>query len=177
MPPTCLTLIGMSAITVRRASEGDVAAIATIYNQGIEDRVATLETELRTPDERREWLTSRSERHPVLVAERDGRVIAWASLNRFNPRPAYDHVADLSIYVARAERGRGVGRVLLPCAIDEARRIGFHKMVLAAFPTNERGMQLYEALGFRRVGIYREQGLLDGRRVDVILMEQILAGG
>ena len=70
----------MSAITVRRAGEGDIAAIATIYNQGIEDRVATLETELRTPDERREWLTSRSERHPVLVAERDGRVIAWASL-------------------------------------------------------------------------------------------------
>lgn len=167
----------MSAITVRRAGEGDVAAITTIYNQGIEDRVATLETELRTPDERREWLTSRSERHPVLVAERDGRVIAWASLNRFNPRPAYDHVADLSIYVERDERGRGVGRVLLPRVIDEARRIGFHKMVLAAFPTNERGMQLYEALGFRRVGIYREQGLLDGRWVDVIIMEQILAGG
>jgi phosphinothricin acetyltransferase len=166
----------MSAITVRRAGEDDIAVIATIYNQGIEDRVATLETELRTPDERREWLTARSERHPVLVAERDGRVIAWASLNRFNPRPAYDHVADLSIYVERDERGRGVGRALLPRVIDEARRIGFHKMVLAAFPTNERGMHLYEALGFRRVGIYREQGLLDGRWVDVIIMEHILAG-
>ena len=77
--------------------------------------------------------------------------------NRFNPRPAYDHVANLSIYVERDERGRGVGRVLLPRVIDEARRIGFHKMVLAAFPTNERGMQLYEALGFRPVGIYRER--------------------
>ena len=96
----------MNAISVRQAGEGDIAAIATIYNQGIEDRVATLETELRTPDERREWLISRSERHPVLVAERDGRVIAWASLNRFNPRPAYDHVADLSIYVERGERAR-----------------------------------------------------------------------
>jgi len=167
--------MGMSAITVRRAGEGDVPAITVIYNQGIEDRVATLETELRTEGERRDWLAARGERHPVFVAERDGRVVAWASLNRFNPRPAYDHVADLSIYVERGERGRGVGRALLPHVIDAAQTIGYHKMVLAAFPTNARGMQLYEAMGFRRVGIYREQGLLDGRWVDVIIMERIFS--
>ena len=57
---------------------------------------------------------------------------------------------------------------------DEARRLGFHKMVLAAFPTNGAGMRLYEALGFVRVGVYREQGWLDGRWVDVVVMEQIL---
>lgn len=164
----------MSELTVRRAAEADSAAIATIYNQGIEDRVATLETELRTPEERREWLTARGERHPVFVAERDGRIVGWASLNRFNPRPAYDHVADLSIYVERADRGRGVGRVLLPYLIEEARRIGFHKMVLAAFPTNGPGMKLYESMGFTRVGIYKEQGMLDGRWVDVIVMERLL---
>ena len=164
----------MDSITIRPATAGDAVAIASIYNQGIEDRVATLETELRTAHERREWLAARGERHPVFVAERDGRVIAWGSLNRFNPRAAYDHVADLSIYVDRAARGRGVGRVLLARVIDEARRIGYHKMVLAAFPTNAAGMRLYEAMGFTRVGIYREQGLLDGRWVDVILMEQIL---
>jgi phosphinothricin acetyltransferase len=164
----------MDTIAVRPAAAGDVEAITRIYNQGIEDRVATLETELRTPDERREWLASRGERLPVLVAERDGRVLAWASLNRFNPRPAYDHVADFSIYVAREARGQGVGRVLLPRIVDEARRLGYHKMVLAAFPTNAAGMRLYEAMGFSRVGIYREQGLLDGKWVDVIVMERIL---
>ncbi len=166
---------GMDASGVRRAAEGDAEAVAAIYNQGIEDRVATLETELRTPAERRAWLAARGERHPVLVAERDGQVVAWASLNPFNPRAAYDHVADLSIYVERSWRGRGVGRVLLARIIEEARRIGFHKMVLAAFPTNDAGMRLYEAMGFTRVGIYREQGRLDGRWVDVIVMEQLLS--
>jgi L-amino acid N-acyltransferase YncA len=164
----------MDDISVRRAALADVEAITRIYNQGIEDRVATLETELRTPEERREWLAARGDRHPVLVAERGGQVIAWGSLNRFNPRPAYDHVVDFSIYVAREARGQGVGRVLLPRVVDEARRLGYHKMVLAAFPTNEAGMRLYEAMGFSRVGIYREQGLLDGQWVDVIVMEQIL---
>jgi phosphinothricin acetyltransferase len=108
------------------------------------------------------------------VAERDGRVVAWASLNRFNPRAAYDHVADLSIYVERGSRGKGVGRVLLARVVAEARRIGFHKIVLAAFPSNAAGMRLYETMGFTRVGIYREQGMLDGRWVDVIVMEQLL---
>jgi len=164
----------MASIEIRPAAAADGEVIALIYNQGIEDRVATLETELRTADERREWLAAHGERYPVLVAERDGQVIAWGSLNRFNPRPAYDHVADFSIYVERAERGRGIGRVLLGRLIEEARRIGFHKMVLAAFPTNGGGMRLYESMGFTRVGIYREQGRLDGQWVDVIVMEQIL---
>ncbi len=167
-------LDGMSDLSIRRAHAADAEAIAAIYNQGIEDRVATLETELRTPDERRAWLAARGERHPVLIAERGGAVLAWASLNPFNPRAAYAHVADLSIYVARSARGSGVGRVLLGRIIDEARGLGFHKMVLAAFPSNTAGMRLYARMGFTTVGTYREQGCLDGRWVDVIVMEQIL---
>ena len=59
----------MTAYRLRLASEPDAEAICRIYNQGIVDRVATLETELRTPDERRQWLASRDARHPVIVAE------------------------------------------------------------------------------------------------------------
>ncbi|HEY1292628.1 MAG TPA: arsinothricin resistance N-acetyltransferase ArsN1 family A [Chloroflexota bacterium] len=162
-------------MTVRDASADDAEAIARIYNQGIEDRVATLETAMRTGDERREWLASRSERHPVLVAARgNGQVLGWASLNQFNPRPAYDHVADLSVYVAREARGSGVGTLLLTALEERARRIGFHKLVLAAFPTNSAGMRLYAQRGFQAVGTYHEQGLLDGDWVDVIVMEKIL---
>ena len=161
-------------LSIRQATGDDAGAICRIYNQGIEDRVATLETELRTPAERLEWLAARGPRHPVVVATAAGEVVGWGSLNRFNPRPAYDHVADLSVYVERAWRGRGVGRRLLTALIDAARRLHYHKMVLAAFPTNGPGMALYERLGFSRVGIYREQGLLDGRWVDVIVMERLL---
>ncbi len=163
-----------AALSVRPAQGRDAEAICLIYNQGIEDRVATLEAELRTPDERLEWLTARGPRHPVLVATTDGHVVGWGSLNRFNPRPAYDHVADLSVYVERGWRGRGVGRRLLEALVETARQLGYHKMVLAAFPTNAAGMALYERLGFTRVGIYREQGLLDGRWVDVVIMERLV---
>lgn len=160
---------------IRDATDNDAAAIARIYNEGIEDRVATLETELRSPEERRQWLAGHGPRYPVLVAEIDGAVAGWGSLNPFNPRPAYQHVADFSIYIAREQRGTGVGRTLLTALEARARLIGFHKMALAALPTNTAGRRLYKRQGFRTVGIYREQGMLDGRWVNVIVMEKLLA--
>jgi phosphinothricin acetyltransferase len=164
----------MDRLNIRPAALADAAVICTIYNQGIEDRLATLETELRTPAERGEWLGARDPRHPAFVAEAAGAVVGWASLNVFNARPAYQYVADLSVYIERGWRGRGVGRRLLAHLIEVAPALGYHKLVLAAFPFNPAGMALYERLGFRAVGIYREQGQLDGGWVDVIVMERIL---
>lgn len=161
---------------IRDARADDAEAIAAIYNQGIEDRVATLETQPRTAEERARWMAAKSQRHPVLVAtDQSGTVVGWGSLNQFNPRPAYDHVVDFSIYVGREQRGRGVGDALLGALEERARALGYHKMLLAAFPTNAPGMRLYQRHGFVTVGIYREQGRLDGRWVDVIAMEKILA--
>jgi L-amino acid N-acyltransferase YncA len=183
----------VSAYRVRLAGEADAEGICHIYNQGIEDRVATLETELRTAQERRAWLKNRSPRHPVIVAEptepetasdspptaRAGlaapaTIVGWGSLNAFNPREAYRFVAEFSVYVERAWRGKGVGSLLLERLIELARQHGFHKMVLSAFPTNASGVALYEKFGFRTVGIYREQGRLDGQWVDTVVMEKLL---
>lgn len=197
----------MTAYRLRLAVAADAEAICRIYNQGIEDRVATLETELRTPDDRRQWLASRSPRHPVIVAETaefivagtvgpaltegglrqtrpgsasadspssQGGPIGWASLNVFNAREAYRFVADISVYVERGWRGKGVGRVLLEKLTGLGRAHGYHKLVLSAFPGNAAGMALYTKLGFRTVGIYHEQGQLDGKWVDTIVMEKLL---
>ena len=76
--------------------------------------------------------------------------------------------------MAREERGHGVGDALLGALEQRARLLGYHKMVLAAFPTNAPGMRLYERHQFQTVGIYHEQGLLDGGWVDVIVMEKLL---
>lgn len=171
-----MTSRAAGGITIREATIDDAPSISVIYNQGIEDRVATLETQLRTPQERAEWLAARGPRHPVLVAVNgEGTVVGWGSLNPFNPRPAYDNVVDFSIYVGREHRGQGVGDALLAALCDRARSLGYHKMVLAAFPTNAPGMRLYERHGFTKVGIYHEQGMLDGRWVDVIVMEKVFS--
>jgi phosphinothricin acetyltransferase len=162
-------------VVIRDATQADAAPIAHIYNQGIEDRTATLETQLRTADDRAAWLAARSARYPVIVAVDDnGEVVAWGSLNPFNPRAAYDHVVDFSIYVERASRGHGVGDMLIGALESRANALGYHKMVLAAFPTNAASMRLNQRHHFTTVGVYHEQGRLDGKWVDVILMEKIL---
>ncbi|HEX2112806.1 MAG TPA: arsinothricin resistance N-acetyltransferase ArsN1 family A [Alphaproteobacteria bacterium] len=161
-------------VAIRPALAEDAAAIARIYNEGILDRVATLETETRSAEERRQWLAGKSARHPVFVAEAAGAVVAWGSLNVFNARSCYDHVADFSVYVARECRGRGLGALMLAHLIEAARAIGFHKLVLSTLPFNEAGVALYERMGFRQAGIYREQGQLDGKWVDILVMEKIL---
>lgn len=161
---------------IRDATRDDAAAIAHIYNQGIEDRTATLETLARTAGDRAEWLAARGPRHPVIVAvDASGVVLGWGSLNPFNPRPAYDYVVDFSIYVAREQRGRGVGDALMVALESRARALSYHKMVLAAFTTNDASMRLNQRHAFRTVGVYHEQGMLDGHWVDVILMEKILS--
>ena len=92
-------------VAIRAASAADVEAICAIHNQGSADRFATLDTTLKSPDDTRAWLAERGPRYPVFVADDDGR--SWvASLNRFNPRPAYDQVADFSVYVERSSGRR-----------------------------------------------------------------------
>jgi L-amino acid N-acyltransferase YncA len=161
-------------VTIRAATAADVEAICAIHNQGIADRIATLDMPLRTPADTRAWLIDHGPRHPIIVAELDGAVAGWASLNRFNPRPVYDFVADFSVYIERTLRGKGIGRQLLDRLVDLARRHGYHKMVLAALALNSAGVALYTRAGFTRVGIYREQGQIDGKWVDVVIMEKLL---
>jgi L-amino acid N-acyltransferase YncA len=161
-------------LQVRAARFADLPLIRDIHNQGISDRVATLDTELRSMADTQLWFKRHGPRHPILVAQASSGIVGWASLNTFNVRPAYQYVADLSIYLARPWRSKRLGARLLSPLIALARDLGYHKIVLSAFPTNIAGMRLYARQGFTTVGIYREMGLLDGRWVDTIIMEKLL---
>ncbi|PTX58325.1 phosphinothricin acetyltransferase [Melghirimyces profundicolus] len=160
---------------IRKAWEKDWARIREIYNQGIEDRIATLEEQPKSLGEVKAWLRDRPPRYVVLVAEQGEKIHGWASLNPYSHRCAYTGVADLSVYVERRWRGKGVGSLLLKSLESQASLHGFHKIVLYTFPFNGLGQGLYRKHGFREVGIFRNQGVLDGRFVDVMAMEKCLA--
>lgn len=159
---------------LRRATIDDLEAIRTIYNEGIEDRVATLDIDSKTAAEMNAWWAEHDERYAVLIATASGRTAGWASLNRFSHRCAHADIADLSVYVSRQHRGKGVGSALLSRLVEEARRGGFHKIVLHALSANEQGKALYRKCAFAEVGVFREHGALDGRFVDVVAMERLL---
>lgn len=161
--------------STRLATVEDIKGITVIYNQGIEDRIATLESSPKKESDRMDWFTKRNEAHKVLVIEDDnGTVWGWASLNPFNSRCCYSGVVDISIYIERSMRGKGLGKQLINALIKAAREQGFHKLVLSAFSNNEAGKRLYKAAGFKEVGTYINQGILDGKWIDVTIMEKLL---
>jgi phosphinothricin acetyltransferase len=164
----------VSALTTRLARPEDAAAIAAIYNEGIADRVATFETEPRTVEQIGKQLADKGERFPTVVAERDGRVVAWATAGAYRSRPAYAGVAEHSVYVARAARGTGAGRAALEafCLVYAER--GFWKVVSRIFPENTASLALHERCGFRVVGVYRRHGKLEGQWRDCVIVEKLL---
>jgi L-amino acid N-acyltransferase YncA len=161
----------MCGLMVRTARPDDAAGIADVYNQGIDDRVATFETRHRTADEVSSWCGGR---HPIVVAVEGGRVVAFAAASEYRPRECYAGVAEASVYVARDCRGRGAGRVVLRALIDAARVAGFWKLLSRIFPENQASLALVDSLGFRRVGLYERHGQLDGRWRDVVIVEKLI---
>ncbi len=123
--------------STRLATIKDIPSITTIYNQGIEDRIATLEARLRTTDDMRQLLLNRSEKYKVIVlTDESNTLLGWASLNMFNSRCCYNGVVDISIYIERDMRGKGLGKILLNSLIEAAKEQGFHKLVLSTFDSN-----------------------------------------
>jgi L-amino acid N-acyltransferase YncA len=155
----------------RLATLNDAPFLAAIYNEGVEDRVATFETRPRSVDDVRGWFDGR---HPIVVVEEDGKVVAFASTSTYRPRDCYAGIAEVSVYVARKFRRHGAGRIALSELIDQAKAKGFWKLVSRVFPENEASRALIQSLGFREVGIYEKHGQLDGLWRDVVIVERHL---
>jgi L-amino acid N-acyltransferase YncA len=158
--------------TVRPAAAGDVEAIAAIYNEGIEDRVATFETRARTADEVAAWL---GDGLPFLVAtDSSGTLLGFARVSPYSDRCVYEGVGEHGVYVARAARGRGLGRRLLEALCEAAEGAGLYKLTSRIFTDNAASRAVHLAAGFEEVGIQRRHGRLDGEWKDCVLVERLL---
>jgi L-amino acid N-acyltransferase YncA len=158
-------------VTARPATAADAGAIARIYDEGIEDRVATFETRPRTPAEVAAWLDGV---HPIVVVERDGEVVAFASTSAYSGRECYAGVAEFAVYVARSHRGQGAGREAMQTLVAAAEAAGFWKLLSRVFVENVASRSLLASVGFREVGIYERHARLDGAWRDVVIIERLL---
>lgn len=156
---------------IRPATTADAAAIADVYNEGIEDRVATFETRLRTAEDVAAWFDGV---HPIIIAEEKGQVLAFASTSSYRSRDCYKGIAEVSVYVARKSRGRGAGRMVLQALIDACKKAGFWKLVSRVFLDNTASRRLIRSVGFREIGVYEKHGQLDGVWRDVMIVERLI---
>ena len=160
---------------IRAARPQDAVAIAAIYNEGIEEGEATFETRPQQAGDVAPWIERGA--LPVLVAEDGERVLGWAKLGRYSERAYYGGVAEASVFVARAGRGRGTGRALMEHLHAEAKAGGLWKVIALIFPENAASVALFHDLGYRDVGTFHRHGRLDGAWRDVLLLERSVGEG
>jgi L-amino acid N-acyltransferase YncA len=155
----------------RAASHRDAEAIARIYNEGIEERIATFETRPRTAREIRGWFDGA---HPIVVVEEEGAVISFANASAYSPRECYSGVAEFSVYTAGEFRGRGAGTLAMEALIAAAEKAGFWKLVSRVFVENGPSRKLLLSLGFREVGVHEKHARLDGLWRNVVVVERLI---
>lgn len=161
-------------VQIRKAALADLEAIREIYNEAILTTTATFDTEPKSATERLQWFQSHDERHPILVAVLDGKVVGWASLTQYSERRAYDDTAETSFYVKSEFRGQGIGRKLKEATIEEARRLRFHTLIARVAEGSEESIHLNESAGFVLVGTLKEVGRKFGKLLDVHIMQKML---
>lgn len=161
-------------IKIRPAEMEDASAIAAIYNQGIAERSSTFETNPRSTADMEQRLADMA-RYPLLVASTEaGEVLGWAGLSGYRPRDCYAGIGEFSVYLDAAARGKGIGRQLLHALIDVAREHGYWKLLSRIFLFNAASRALCQSVGFREVGIYEKHGQLEGRWLDVVIVERLI---
>ena len=158
----------MSELLIRDADPArDAAACAAIYAPHVEGSAVSFEEVVPGAEE----MVARIERygasHAWLVAEREGEVVGYAYATAFNERPAYRWSASVSVYVADAARGQGVGRALYQALFERLRERGFRMACAGITLPNEASEGLHESLGFELVGVNREIGWKEGAWRDV----------
>lgn len=155
---------------VRAATPDDAPAVAEAYNQGVEDRVATFQTQTQPPGA----FAERIDAGVVAVAEDDGEILgaAWSSI--YDAAPYYAGVREVTVYVSRGSRRRGAGRALLEWLAEHESGRGAHKLVAKVFSSNSDSLALFGACGWREVGTHRRHGCLDGEWKDVTVLERSL---
>jgi L-amino acid N-acyltransferase YncA len=155
-------------MNIRPMSAEDASAILAIYAEGIEDGLATFETRCPTWQE---WHEAHIE-ECRLVAEDDGTVLGWAALSPVSRRKCYRGVAEVTFYVARSARGRGVGSALLEALVEASEEAGFWTLQAATFEENTASLLVQDRCGFRVVGTRERIGQLDGRWRTTVLTER-----
>jgi phosphinothricin acetyltransferase len=172
---------------IRLAELADAEAIRAIYNVEVLDSTNTFDMVPRSPAEQEAWILRHSGVHPALVAAEPldpgarGRigangeiVLGFGSLSAFRERSGYSATAENSVYVDRAQRGKGVGKALLAELLVLASAHGFHSVIARIAGHNETSIGLHQAAGFELVGVEREVGRKHRRWLDVVELQRLL---
>jgi len=147
---------------IRMAEKRDAAQIASIYRPFCEDNCVSFETEAPDAAEVAARIQKVSLQFPWLVDDRDGTIAGYAYASQHRVRAAYRWVAEVTIYVGDAFRGRGIGRALYSDLLERLRSQGYFKAYAGIVVPNPPSQSFHESMGFKLVAMYRGVGCKQG---------------
>lgn len=166
----------MAALTFRHATEQDLPTIVAIYNSVIPGRMVTADTEPVSVESRRAWYHNHNpQKRPLYIISDGDTIIGWVSLESFYGRPAYNHTAEVSIYLDEAARGKGYGKEILKTIIDQAPALGVKSLLGYIFAHNEPSLKLFKSFGFEQWALFPNVAVLDGVERSLIIVGKRVA--
>jgi len=162
-------------VQIRLATENDLQATLDIYNEIIANSTAIFQYEPQTMEMRKAWFAEKKEKnYPVFIAEEDDVIVGFSTFGQFRNWQAYQYSVENSVYVKASERGKGIGKLLLPPLIDAAKKLNMHTIIASIDATNEASVKLHKSFGFEEVAHFKEVGYKFGRWLDLKFLQLIV---
>jgi len=164
----------LNEVKLRSTEEDDLPAILEIYNDAILNLTATFDIEPKSLEERREWFHNHGNKFPLISAEVGGKVVGFCSISPFSQKRGYSPTVELSVYVHKDFRQRGIGKMLMNEIIAKARELGYHAIISIIAGNNAPSVELHRKLGFEPVGHLKQVGYKFSKWHDVDYYELLL---
>lgn len=158
---------------VRPAAEADLEGLNDLYNEYVRTAHYTFDVEPTTIEARREWFRhyGPSGRYRVFVAATGDRVVGYSTSSRYRPKEAYETSVETSIYLVPEATGLGIGTRLYTALFHALREEDVHRAYAGISLPNPGSVALHEKFGFKKAGLYTEQGRKFGKYWDVAWFE------
>ena len=161
-------------IKIRKAETDDLERINEIYNYYVLESTCTYQTEPEPIESRKKWFNNHNEKHPVIVAGIDNRILGWGAISRFKERKAYENTGEISVYIDHEWLHRGLGQAILSRLIEQAGNVGLHALMGVISADQTPSIKLHEKYGFETVGRLKEVGYKFGAWLDVVYMQYMI---
>ena len=161
-------------INIRAADIKDIKDITDIYNQAILQSNSTFDIEPKTIKDRKDWFKKHNKKNPIIVAEKEKKIVGYASLSKWSDKKAYSDTVEISLYIKKEFQNQGIGTKLMSEIIKKGKQEKNHIIIALITQDNDISIKLHKKFGFKMVGLLKECGFKFNKKLNVYIMQKIL---
>lgn len=159
---------------IRIASKQDAAAILAIYAPYVKETAITFEYEVPTLADFEKRIEQTLARYPYLVAEKEGVIVGYTYAGAYKGRSAYDWSCEVTIYLAKGEKSRGLGTRLYQALEAELYKQNVVQLLACVTAGNSASIKFHEKLGYQQVGNFPNVGYKFNQWYDILWLQKAL---